>query len=71
MMTYRATLNFIKVGAKDDIRKHPRSYSFAIGSAEEIKQIKMSTAAVEVRWTDQSSGVRALVDQFFCSAKVL
>lgn len=65
MMTYRATLNFIKVGAKDDIRKHPRSYSFAIGSAEEIKQIKMSTAAVEVRWTDQSSGVRALVDQFF------
>lgn len=23
MMTYRATLNFIKVGAKDDIRKHP------------------------------------------------
>ncbi|WP_338477044.1 hypothetical protein [Pseudomonas khavaziana] len=65
MATCRATFKSIKDGAKDDVRKHPRSYSFAINSAEEIKQIKMSTAAVEVRWTDQSSGVRALVDQFF------
>ncbi|KAB0563332.1 hypothetical protein C9383_08100 [Pseudomonas palleroniana] len=62
--TLKATLGFMKAGEKDDVRRHNRSYSFLIHSAKDAASIKMSEAAVEVRWTDQSSGLRALVDQF-------
>jgi predicted ATPase len=61
---YRTTLAYIKSREGGGLRKHPRAYSFAIRSAKEAKDIKLSKAAVEVRWTDQSSGVMALVDQF-------
>lgn len=64
MSAYRTTLAFTKLRESGGLRKHPRGYSFAIGSAKEAKEIKASKAAVEVRWADQSSGVMALVDQF-------
>ncbi|MBJ2286995.1 AAA family ATPase [Pseudomonas haemolytica] len=64
-VTYRTTRNYISARQEGGVRTHPRSYSFAIRSAKEAKDIKKTKAAVEVRWTDQSSGVRALVDQFF------
>ena len=66
---YRTTRDYIKSREEGGIRKHPRSYSFAIRSAKEAKDIRTSKAAVDVRWTDQSSGVRALVDQFWLLRK--
>ena len=66
--SFDSTLEWLRLGKKNPERKK-RSYTFTIESAVQAAQLVSSPAAVEILLGEQSSGVRALVDQFFLLRK--
>lgn len=61
--SFESTVDLLKVGGKQ-LQRKKRGYTFTIESSEQAAQLLASNAAIEILWGEQSSGVRALVDQF-------